>query len=226
MILIVQTNAIKEIYQKMRNIIYRFYYILYQSEYLAEKISPDYYAIDESFFTHDKNGRQIQVIGIINNVNKDFRLEASIRRDTDTIKKFLLKFIDSNNRIISDGWTGYNFIRNFNGYSHEVHNHGADFGEGLHTTSQIESLWSALKSQIKNAYHVIPGKYFISFLREAEWKIKNKNKSYDSFIQEFFDCYEYINNLSDIILEDNSFLSDDELDDIDFEISSEDEENI
>lgn len=105
----------------MRDIIYRYYYILYQSEFLAERDSSDYYAIDESLFTHDKNGRQMWVIGNINNNARDFSWEASINCDSETIKKFLLKFIDSNNRIISDMWSRYNFIRNFNGYSHEMH---------------------------------------------------------------------------------------------------------
>ena len=218
--IIISENAIKEIYQKIREIIYRYYYILYQSEYLGERDSSDYYAIDESLFTHDKMGRQVWVIGIINNNTRDFRLEASLNRDSETMKKFLLKFIGSNNRIISDRWSGYNFIRNFNGYSHEVHDHGAgDFGEGLHTTSQIESLWNELKSKIKNTYHIIPSNYFIHFLREAEWKIKNKNKSYKLLIKEFFDCFKYINDLSDIILEDNSFLSDGDFDDADLEIN-------
>lgn len=132
----------------------------------------------------------------------------------------MLKFIDSNNRFISDGWNGYNFIRNFNGYSHEAHNHGAgDFGEGLHTTSQIESFLNELKSKIKNTYHIIPTNYFIHFLWEAEWKIKNKNKSYKLLIKGFFDCFKYIKDLSNIILEDNSFLSDGDLDDAELEIN-------
>ena len=50
---------------------------------------------------------------IINNRTKEFLLEASKYRDTNTIKKFLYKFIDSGNIIISDGWSGYNFISNF-----------------------------------------------------------------------------------------------------------------
>lgn len=89
----------------MRDIIYIYYYILYLSEYLAERDSSDYYAKDESLFTHDKNWRQIWIINIINNNTRNFRLETSLNLDSETIK-----------------------------------NHGAgDFGEGLHTKSQIES---------------------------------------------------------------------------------------
>ena len=70
-----------------------------------------------------------------------------------------------------------------------------------------------MKSQIKNTYHIIPSRYFISFLREAEWKISNKNKNYESLLNEFFGCYNYIQNLYD-----NSFLSDRDLSDEEFEI--------
>ena len=132
-------------------------------------------------------------------------------------------FIDSGNTVISDGWPGYNFISNYNGLAHEIHDHGAgDFGSGMHTTSFIESLWHSLKAQIKNTYHIIPSKYFISFLREAEWKISNKNKSYESLIKEFFSCYDYVQNLSDIFLNENDFLIDGDLSEDEIEIISED----
>ena len=91
----ININTIKEIYQKIRFVIYRYFYILYQSEYLAESDSDDFYAIEESLFTHTNNHTQIWVIGIINNRTKDFRLETSTTRNTSTMKKFLSKFISS-----------------------------------------------------------------------------------------------------------------------------------
>ena len=59
-------------------------------------------------------------------------------------------------------------------------------------------------------------------MREAEWKISNKNKNYESLLNEFFACYDYIQNLSDIDVNDNSFLSDGDLSDEEIEIISED----
>jgi hypothetical protein len=88
----------------MLYIIYRYYYILYQSEYLEKAKSSDIYAIDENLFCHTRDGSQVWVIGIINNRTKDFRLEASKIGNSETIKKFLLKFIDKRNSEISDGW--------------------------------------------------------------------------------------------------------------------------
>ena len=78
-------------------------------------------------------------------------------------------------------------------------------GEGIHTTSFIESLWNSLKSHIKKTYHIIPSKNIFSF------QIKNKNKSYNLLIKLFFDYYRYIENLKDIILNENDFLSDEDL---------------
>lgn len=110
----------------MRYIIYKYDYILYQSSYLDERNSHDY-AIDESLFIHGGNDDKVWVIGIINTRTNEFRLEASKTSDTNTMKRFLLKFIDSGNTIISDIWVGYNFISNFNNYSHEWLNHRVVF---------------------------------------------------------------------------------------------------
>ena len=49
----------------------------------------------------------------------------------------------------------------------------------MHITSYIESLWRCLKRKIKNTYLMIPAKFFVSFLREAEWKVSNSHKSYE-----------------------------------------------
>ena len=101
-----------------------------------------------------------------------------------------------------------------NGYTKEVHNHGAgDFGIGIYSTSYIESLWKSLKDLIKKTYNMIPNIYFTKFLREAEWKYLNRNKTNPEKIKEFFEDYTYINNLDDIILNENEFLSDSDIND-------------
>ena len=108
-------------------------------------------------------------------------------------------------------------------YEYIIHNHGGgDFGVCITSISFIESLWHSLNAQIKNTYHIIPSKYFISFLKKAEWKISNKNKSYESLINELFSCFDYVQNLSDIALNENDFLSDGDLSDEEIEIISED----
>ena len=48
---------------------------------------------------------------------------------------------------------------------------------GPESTSHIEILWAFIKAKIKNTYFSIPNKYIIIFVREAEFKIKNKNNT-------------------------------------------------
>ena len=40
----------------------------------------------------------------------------------------------------------------------------------------------------------------MSYLREVEFKIKNKNKCPDDKLKEFFSCFKCINGTKDIIL--------------------------
>lgn len=209
----ININTLRAIYKEIRNIICRYYFILYQSESLGEFNAHEYFSIDESLFTHLKDGTQIWVIGIINNLTKDFRLEATKSRDAETLEKFLINYIQPGNTIICDGWSGYQFIDGLNGFTRITHNHGAgDFGYGLASTSHIEGLWSILKSKIKDSYHIIPSKKFISFLREAEFKVKNRHLSSDEMIKEFSDTYEFLLNTDDVILNEKLFLSDSDFD--------------
>ena len=98
------------------------------------------------------------------------------------------------------------------GYTKEVHNHGAgDFGVGINSTSYIESLWNALKHEIKKTYNMIPNKSFTKFLRKAEQKYINKNKNFSDKIKEFFENYNFIKNLEDVSVYENPFLSDSDI---------------
>lgn len=65
--------------------------------------------------------------------------------------------------------------------------------------------------------YLFPNINFRKFLREAEWKYLNRNETNSEKNKEFFEDYDYINNLVDIIiLNENEFLSDsDIIDEID-----------
>ena len=77
----------------------------------------------------------------------------------------------------------------------------------------IESLLNALKCKIKQIYRIISSKNFVSYLREAEWKYLNKDKSYEGKIKEFFSCFKFLNDVNDVKLEKNEFLSDEKIND-------------
>lgn len=83
---------------------------------------------------------------MIDNIEKDFLIEAVFNRDQNTIKQFISMYVISGNNICSDGWTAYNYLDNpLSGYYHYRHVHGGgDFGIGVHSTSHIETIWHKL----------------------------------------------------------------------------------
>ena len=94
-------------------------------------------------------------MGIIDNESKQIRLEASLNRDSNTIKKFINKFIGYGNIIVSDGWSAYSWIDDNNsGYSHITHIHsGGDFGLGLSSHHILNLYGMFIKLKLK--LHII-----------------------------------------------------------------------
>ena len=79
------------------------------------------------------------------------------------------------------------------GYTHFSHNQGSgSLGMGIQSTSHIESLWGISKHKIKSTYNAVPSKNIIRFLREAEYKHKLRNKSYDEKVSDFFECWKLL----------------------------------
>ncbi len=95
------------------------------------------------------------------------------------------------------------------GYTHFAHNHGrGDFGFCLQSTSHIESIWSQIKTKIKNTYYVIPGKYILHFVKEAKYKLKIRNLPNKEKIKDFFDIVKFLRDVEGEDLGENYFLSD------------------
>lgn len=119
----VSIKQIYNIYSEIRNVIYEYYFRLYQNEKLGEINASGFYSVDESLFGHRK-GKQVWILGAIDNTNRDFRLEATYQRDGATLEKFIRMNIEEGNHIITDSWLGYNFMNRPNsGYIHISHNH-------------------------------------------------------------------------------------------------------
>lgn len=159
-----------------RYYIANYYKHVYKIEDISEANKNDRFSIDESEFVNISN-QPIWVIGIINNLTKNFLLEISKRRNEEVLKKIVTAHVKSGNTIVSDGWSGYNFLsRPDSQYTHSIHNHAhGDFGVGLDSTSHIEQLWSKMKTIIKQIYYIIPTENFFLFIWEAEFRIKIKN---------------------------------------------------
>ena len=81
------------------------------------------------------------------------------------METFIKNYIPLGNIIITDGFSSYNLLNQFeSSYNHIKHlRWGGDFGLGLQSTSYIESLWSQIKGIIKSSYYSIPLKIFNVF---------------------------------------------------------------
>ena len=185
----------------MRKIICKYIKIVYQSETLKNNNDNNYYSVDESLINH-YNGKQVWLIGICNNITKDFRIEASYKRDTEVLKEFINMYAEKNSFIITDVWPGYGFLdEQGSGYTRIKHIHGGgDFGFSHESTSHIEGIWSQIKSSIKEKYHLYPYQVFMQFVREIEFKIKIRSLSNEDKIKKFFECYNLAESIEDICL--------------------------
>lgn len=129
----------------------KYLYIEYQTNMLCYPNEEKYFSIDECNII-SINNKSIWLLGIINNNTKNFRIEPVINRDADTIKTFLTKYVGSGNRIVIDGWSGYDFLDHpLSGYRRYKHIHGrSDFGYGVPSTSHIENIWAQIQSKLKD----------------------------------------------------------------------------
>ena len=114
----------------------------------------EYFSIDESLINHINNN-QIRSLGIINKTSKEFRIKFSYNSDSGTLANFIQKYIEIRNTIISNGWSGYNFLDSEeSGYSHITHiHHRGNFRYNIKSISHLEAIWNIIKGKIKTIYH-------------------------------------------------------------------------
>ena len=211
--IIISERIIKKIYKKIRKYIYLYYTLDYASEIVGRENENKYYSTDESLFTHDLNGQQLWLIGFTDNVSKDFHIVATKNRDAVTLETFIRRMIPVGNNIVTDGWPGYDWMDQANsGYRRFPHIHGQnDFGHGVESTSHIESIWGQLKDVISSIYKSIPCINFLYFVREAEWRIKKKNLSYEEKLDDFFEMYNTVMGIDEEFIYDSDFLNNDDI---------------
>ena len=206
-------KIIHEFYTEIRKIIYKYYLIEYETETLGTENANHFYAVDESNMAKDLNGNKIWCLGIKETQGPNFRIVLTRERDAATLKRFITKFIPAGNNIISDGWAGYEWINNLNsGYRHYTHLHGRrDFGRAEESTSHIEQLWAQIKKRIFATYKMIPSENLLYFIKEIEWKIKVKTKSYPEKLKDFFEMFDLVSIVNEDNLKDPYFLNNDEI---------------
>ena len=70
---------------------------------MVEANKGEYIAVDESLFCHTQDNEKIWLIGLVNARNKQFRIEAVKRRDSDILQKIIKQYIGTGNNIFTDG---------------------------------------------------------------------------------------------------------------------------
>ena len=133
---------------------------------------------------------------MINAETKEIILELVDNRDANTLKNILEKHVLPGNIIVNDAWDVYFFLDDINsGYAHHVYNHGrGNFGNGLDSTSHIESIWSEIKSTIKNIYYSIHATNLVYHLREAEYRRNTKHLNNAKKLENFATIISIVGN--------------------------------
>ena len=70
--------------------------VIFQTDNLGDENEGGIFAWDESLFNHTKE-EQILILGIINTSTKEFGLEAILKRDEFTLKKFVETYVKKGN---------------------------------------------------------------------------------------------------------------------------------
>lgn len=180
-------------------------------EYESGKLG---YSNENKYFSCDKckivsiGNKSIWLLIIIVNETKNFRIEHTIESGTYSLKAFSIKHIERVNHIVIGGWNGYDFLDSPNsGYLQPRYiQGGGDFDYRRESSSDIEAIWAQFNAKFLTIYHSILSQYFLPFIREIEFKIKNNKLNLEEKILNFFECYDTSNSVSDNEYENGDIL--------------------
>ena len=107
--------------------------------------------------------------------------------DGPSILAFLKTCVDpEGSRLISDGYSGYNSVKEF--IPHWVINHSASRAKGIIHTNTIEGFWSLLKRTRIGTHHHYTQRHTNLYLAETCYKYNHRNmlNAFSEFIRECF----------------------------------------
>ena len=196
--------------------------------YITPMVEPnkgEYIAVDESLFCHTQNNEKIWLIGLVNTRNKQFRIEAVKRRDSDILQKIIKQHVGTGNNIVTDGWGAYGWMNAHNsGYNRIIHIHGHhDFGYGEESTSHVESVWGDLKQKLSSFYVAVKPDNFIYFAKEVEWRKKVSQKSNANKLKNLQEIFIHISNSINCELFEKELIEDYEKEDYEINVISDEE---
>ena len=118
---------------------------------------------------------KIAVIGLVERGDKG-RVVAQVadQRTAQYILDFVKKWVDpEGSHLITDGFKGYNSIKEF--MPHSIINHSASYARGDVHTNTIEGFWSLLKRAWVGTHHHYTPRHTNLYLAEACYKYNHRN---------------------------------------------------
>ena len=128
---------------------------------------------------------KIPVMGLLSKgkVYTQIIADASAKVLLDVIDRFIKK----GSTVVSDGWQGYNKVKD--NYRHEVVQHSLGIyvnKKGFHTNG-IEGYWSHLKRMIIGVYYVVSPKHLIKYCKELEFRYNTRDIYNSETLRQFFE---------------------------------------
>lgn len=94
----------------------------------------------------------------------------------NTLDTVIEKHVELNSTIFTDGWSGYNGLKNKYDHDYVEHSKREYVREEVHTNN-IENFWGIMKRNIRGAHTKIGHKYVQNYMDEIVWKFNHKDKT-------------------------------------------------
>lgn len=119
--------------------------------------------------------RKTPVLGLLQRGGRVIIQTVDDRRQ-DTLTEMVLRYVVPGSTVYTDGWLGYNGLRNY--FNHSSVNHtNKEYVRGDVHVNGIENVWSFFKKNIRNGHHWISGKHVQRYCNEVSWKFNNRHLS-------------------------------------------------
>lgn len=137
--------------------------------------------IDEAFFSKsnirtwatNSVARKGPIIGMIQRGGKVV-VRTLTDRKAETIEEIILKYVEPETTIFTDGWMGYKNLDKY--YNHHWIDHaGNEYSRDSIHTNSIEGFWGYLKKSLRAAHHSVSPEHLQLYLDQVAWSYNNRH---------------------------------------------------
>ncbi len=119
------------------------------------------------------------VFGMLDRETRQVRAQVVPNVKRETLQKAILDGVGSGTTIYTDGWSGYDQLKN-SGFVHETVNHMNEYVRGQVHTQAIENFWSLLKRGLNGTYVAVEPYHMDRYLDEQMFRFNNRIGHNDS----------------------------------------------